>query len=133
MRPPDALCLTRGSSQLKISKSLELTRADNHLITASKIMPLLTPNPTLLLPRTSLNSSRSSVAFRPSSNTINMTDINLHEVHDLLIDVAHEAGRMMLAATPSYLSSGTKKNCTSQFMILRRRKCSNLYNNYLTS
>jgi hypothetical protein len=40
-----------------------------------------------------------------------MTAINLKGVHDLLVDVAHEAGRMMLAATPSYLSSGTKKNC----------------------
>jgi myo-inositol-1(or 4)-monophosphatase len=41
-----------------------------------------------------------------------MADLNLQEIHDLLVDVAHEAGRMMLAATPSYLSSGTKKNCS---------------------
>jgi len=42
-----------------------------------------------------------------------MAEINLQEIHDLFISVAHEAGRMMMAATPSYLSSGTKKNCTS--------------------
>ena len=41
-----------------------------------------------------------------------MADLNLQEIHDLLVNVAQEAGRMMLAATPSYLSSGTKKNCT---------------------
>ncbi|TVY88028.1 Inositol monophosphatase [Lachnellula willkommii] len=39
-----------------------------------------------------------------------MADINLQEIHDLLISVAHEAGRMMLTATPSHLDSGTKKN-----------------------
>jgi hypothetical protein len=45
-----------------------------------------------------------------------MADLNLQEIHDLLVDVAHEAGRMMLAATPSYLSSGTKKNCYSPLL-----------------
>ncbi|KAE8445394.1 hypothetical protein EG329_013407 [Mollisiaceae sp. DMI_Dod_QoI] len=39
-----------------------------------------------------------------------MAGLNLQEIHDLLVSVAHEAGQMMLAATPSYLSSGTKKN-----------------------
>ncbi|KAI9050621.1 hypothetical protein LZ554_005780 [Drepanopeziza brunnea f. sp. 'monogermtubi'] len=39
-----------------------------------------------------------------------MADLNLQEIHDLLVSVAHEAGKMMLGATPSYLSSGTKKN-----------------------
>ncbi|EHK97490.1 putative Inositol monophosphatase 2 [Glarea lozoyensis 74030] len=39
-----------------------------------------------------------------------MADINLQEIHDLLISIAHEAGKMMLTATPSYLDSGTKKN-----------------------
>jgi myo-inositol-1(or 4)-monophosphatase len=42
---------------------------------------------------------------------IAMADINLQEIHDLLINVAEEAGRMTMAATPSQLSSGTKKNC----------------------
>ncbi|TAQ90312.1 hypothetical protein B7494_g1355 [Chlorociboria aeruginascens] len=41
-----------------------------------------------------------------------MTEINLQEIHDLLLEVAYEAGRMMLSATPSSLDSGTKKNCT---------------------
>jgi myo-inositol-1(or 4)-monophosphatase len=40
-----------------------------------------------------------------------MVEINLQEIHDLLVTIAHEAGRLMLAATPSHLSSGTKKNC----------------------
>ncbi|KAG9230451.1 myo-inositol-1-monophosphatase [Amylocarpus encephaloides] len=39
-----------------------------------------------------------------------MADINLQEIHDLLIEIAYEAGRLMLTATPSYLDSGTKKN-----------------------
>ncbi|CZR68141.1 related to quinic acid utilisation protein QUTG (inositol-1(or 4)-monophosphatase) [Phialocephala subalpina] len=39
-----------------------------------------------------------------------MADLNLQEIHDLLVSVAHEAGQMQLSATPSYLSSGTKKN-----------------------
>lgn len=43
-----------------------------------------------------------------------MADINLQEIHDLLVEIAYEAGRMQLAATPSYLSSGTKKNCKLQ-------------------
>ncbi|TGO15634.1 hypothetical protein BTUL_0038g00660 [Botrytis tulipae] len=39
-----------------------------------------------------------------------MAAVNLQEIHDLLIDIAHEAGRMIMSATPSYLSSGTKMN-----------------------
>jgi len=39
-----------------------------------------------------------------------MANPNLQEIHYLLISVAHEAGRMIMAATPSYLDSGTKKN-----------------------
>jgi myo-inositol-1(or 4)-monophosphatase len=45
-----------------------------------------------------------------------MADLNLQEIHDLLVDVAHEAGTMMLSATPSYLSSGIKKNCSSPLL-----------------
>ena len=41
-----------------------------------------------------------------------MTDLNLQEIHDFLITVAKEAGRMILSAKPSNDSSGTKKNCT---------------------
>ncbi|CAG8951614.1 hypothetical protein HYFRA_00005414 [Hymenoscyphus fraxineus] len=37
-------------------------------------------------------------------------DINLQKIQELLISIAHEAGKMMLSATPSHLNSGTKKN-----------------------
>jgi myo-inositol-1(or 4)-monophosphatase len=40
-----------------------------------------------------------------------MANLNLQEIHDVLISVAQEAGRMIMGATPSQLSSGTKKNC----------------------
>ncbi|KAL3419863.1 inositol monophosphatase [Phlyctema vagabunda] len=39
-----------------------------------------------------------------------MTEVNVQEVHDLLVSVAHEAGKMIMAATPSYLDAGEKKN-----------------------
>ncbi|RDW61555.1 Myo-inositol-1-monophosphatase [Coleophoma crateriformis] len=39
-----------------------------------------------------------------------MAEINLQEVHDLLVSIAHEAGKMIMSATPSYLSAGEKKN-----------------------
>lgn len=41
-----------------------------------------------------------------------MADINLQEVHDLLVSVALEAGEMILAATPTTVAAGTKKNST---------------------
>ncbi|KAI1269002.1 inositol monophosphatase [Xylariaceae sp. FL1019] len=37
-------------------------------------------------------------------------DINLQEIHDTLISVAHEAGRTMLAANPTDLATDTKIN-----------------------
>lgn len=40
-----------------------------------------------------------------------MADLNLQEIHDTLISVAHEAGRMMLAANPTDIDQGTKLNC----------------------
>lgn len=40
-----------------------------------------------------------------------MADLNLQEIHDTLISVAHEAGRMMLAANPTDIDKGTKLNC----------------------
>jgi myo-inositol-1(or 4)-monophosphatase len=49
-----------------------------------------------------------------------MADINLQEIHDLLVSIAHEAGRMMLTATPSYLDSGTKKNCELRLPLKHR-------------
>jgi hypothetical protein len=45
-------------------------------------------------------------------NSLSMAEINLQEIHDLLVTVAHEAGRMMMTATPSQLANDTKKNCT---------------------
>ncbi|KAI1813723.1 inositol monophosphatase [Poronia punctata] len=39
-----------------------------------------------------------------------MADLNLQEIHDKLISVAHEAGRMMLAANPAGIDTGTKLN-----------------------
>ncbi|KAI0509337.1 inositol monophosphatase [Xylaria bambusicola] len=39
-----------------------------------------------------------------------MADLNLQEIHDTLISVAHEAGRMMLEANPTDLDKGTKLN-----------------------
>jgi hypothetical protein len=98
------------NTQLYVTKKLNLgtgllyawtnPRADNgHLST-----PLTPPHCFILhhLLLTLLKSNK--LAFK-------MSDINFQEVHDLLVDIAHEAGGMMLAATPSYLSSGTKKNC----------------------
>ncbi|KAI2607576.1 inositol monophosphatase [Hypoxylon fragiforme] len=39
-----------------------------------------------------------------------MTDLNLQEIHDTLVKVAHEAGRMILAANPTDIATGTKLN-----------------------
>ena len=36
---------------------------------------------------------------------------NLQQIHDDLIAIAKEAGEMMLAARPSAITSGSKKNC----------------------
>ncbi|RYP17868.1 hypothetical protein DL765_004266 [Monosporascus sp. GIB2] len=39
-----------------------------------------------------------------------MTDLNLQEIHDTMISVAHEAGRMILGANPTDMATGTKLN-----------------------
>ena len=39
-----------------------------------------------------------------------MIAVDLQEVHDFLIDVAHRAGKMITEATPTAAGSGTKKN-----------------------
>lgn len=41
-----------------------------------------------------------------------MTDINLQEIHNNLSAIAFEAGRMITAANPSSITTGTKLNCT---------------------
>ena len=40
-----------------------------------------------------------------------MTDLNLQEIHDTMIAVAYEAGRMIMVANPTDISTGTKLNC----------------------
>ncbi|OTA93027.1 hypothetical protein M434DRAFT_396035 [Hypoxylon sp. CO27-5] len=39
-----------------------------------------------------------------------MADLNLQEIRDTLISVAHEAGRMILSANPTDIATGTKLN-----------------------
>lgn len=41
-----------------------------------------------------------------------MADLDLQAIHDEMIAVAYEAGRMILAANPAELDTGTKLNCT---------------------
>ena len=38
--------------------------------------------------------------------------VNLQEIHDTLVSLAFEAGRMILNANPNDISTGTKMNCT---------------------
>lgn len=40
-----------------------------------------------------------------------MSDINLQEIHDNLLAIAFEAGRMITAANPNNITQGTKINC----------------------
>lgn len=40
-----------------------------------------------------------------------MTDVNLQEIHDNLLAIAFEAGRMITAANPNNITQGTKINC----------------------
>lgn len=40
-----------------------------------------------------------------------MADVNLQEIHDTLLSIAFEAGRMIMAANPNDISTGTKLNC----------------------
>ena len=40
-----------------------------------------------------------------------MAEINLQEIHDNLLAIAFEAGRMILAANVNSISTGTKLNC----------------------
>ena len=39
-----------------------------------------------------------------------MSAVDLQEVHDFLVQVAHEAGEMITSAKPTAAGSGTKKN-----------------------
>lgn len=40
-----------------------------------------------------------------------MGEPNLHEVHDFLVNLAKEAGEMIVAANPSTMTADSKKNC----------------------
>lgn len=42
-----------------------------------------------------------------------MEDLDLQAIHDEMVSVAYEAGKMMLAANPQDLNQDTKLNCTS--------------------
>lgn len=50
-------------------------------------------------------------AFDDSKN-YTMDEPNLQEIHDLLVEIALEAGRIQLSARPSTLEIDTKKTCT---------------------
>lgn len=41
-----------------------------------------------------------------------MSDVNLEEIHDNLLAIAFEAGRMITAANRNSIAQGTKINCT---------------------
>ena len=43
--------------------------------------------------------------------TNTMPEINLYEIHDVLVSTAKNAGEMILSANPTTASSGSKKNC----------------------
>lgn len=40
-----------------------------------------------------------------------MAELNLQEIQDTLVEIAHEAGRMILSANPTDIDQGTKLNC----------------------
>jgi hypothetical protein len=40
-----------------------------------------------------------------------MADLNLKEIHDTLVSLAFEAGKMIMSANPQDLDQGTKLNC----------------------
>jgi len=40
-----------------------------------------------------------------------MDELDLQDIHDFLIEIAHQAGDMITAARPSNSGSGSKKNC----------------------
>lgn len=42
-----------------------------------------------------------------------MADLDLQEIHDTLVSIAYEAGRMILNANPTDIDQGTKLNCES--------------------
>lgn len=43
--------------------------------------------------------------------------INLQDIHDTLVLVAFEAGRMIMAANPNDITQDTKMNCMMLFLL----------------
>lgn len=39
---------------------------------------------------------------------------DLQQIHDVLVEIAEKAGKMITSAVPSTSDSGTKKNCMSR-------------------
>ena len=52
----------------------------------------------------------SNFATFDCNTTTIMSDINLQEMHDFLVDVAKQAGEVITAARPSTTAAGEKKN-----------------------
>jgi len=72
----------------------------NHLLSPTpSVCPILLDLPQI--------SSKSSCQY---IEILVMSDINLQEVHDYLVDVAKQAGRVVTAARPSTTAAGEKKN-----------------------
>lgn len=80
----------------------------------------------------------SAVNFKTNSNLYHqrqswnqffkMADVNLQEIHDNLSAIAFEAGRMITAANPNSITTGTKLNCMDHphdQPLLHRRNCCN--------
>lgn len=65
-------------------------------------------------PIRTLRSSLHSISI-PQCN-FSIMAINIQEIHDLLINVAHQAGQMILSANPNANAEGTKKNCTQSLI-----------------
>jgi myo-inositol-1(or 4)-monophosphatase len=40
-----------------------------------------------------------------------MAELDLQDIHDTLVSIAYDAGRMILSANPTDIDQGTKLNC----------------------
>lgn len=45
-----------------------------------------------------------------------MADLNLQEIHDTLLEIATEAGKMIMSANPASIDQDTKLNCTQSLI-----------------
>lgn len=45
-----------------------------------------------------------------------MAEVNLQQIHDHLLEISFEAGRMIRAANPNSITTGTKLNCMASFL-----------------